>query len=374
MHRFSYVEIIGGAVLEVRLWLREVPGGRPVLLERLALAPQGGHVDHDLVALAARTARPGRSTTPCSKQWVHPPPGPPVAPPSSLLAGILNVSLPPLWPSVPPSVDHWLPVRRPPAVGGRRPWWPVWPWCGLARGVRRGFRPVWVATLVLLLATTVDRLVQGTAAEGSIFACLFCLWLLVEHQHFRVSPRGQPAVRLAGRRRSGGHRRHRRGGQSVGEGHRAALRRGVLLVVVAVLIMLLLVALPGRESRRTGAARQEAFERARAIIDQHGGDTLDYFALRDDKSWFFTGESLVAYSVINGVMLVSPDPIGPPEDRAEAWSDVMDLAQSNGWQPSVLAASAVVAARVPGGRDWSTTTSATRPSSTPPRSPSRASR
>ena len=47
----------------------------------------------------------------------------------------------------------------------------------------------------------------------------------------------------------------------------------------------------------------------------------------------------MAYSVINGVMLVSPDPIGPPEDRAEVWSDVMDMAQANNWQPSVLAAS-----------------------------------
>jgi lysyl-tRNA synthetase class 2 len=99
------------------------------------------------------------------------------------------------------------------------------------------------------------------------------------------------------------------------------------------------VVLPSRESRRTGTAREEAFVRARKIIDTHGGDTLDYFALRDDKSWFFTGESLVAYSVINGVMLVSPDPIGPPEDRPEVWSDVMDLAQANGWAPSVLAAS-----------------------------------
>ena len=79
--------------------------------------------------------------------------------------------------------------------------------------------------------------------------------------------------------------------------------------------------------------------RARGIIDAHGGDTLDYFALRDDKSWFFTGESVVAYSVLNGVMLISPDPIGPPGDRAGVWSDVMDFAEGNDWQPAVLAAS-----------------------------------
>ena len=38
VHRFSYVEIIGGAVLDLKLWLREVPVRSPVLLERMALA------------------------------------------------------------------------------------------------------------------------------------------------------------------------------------------------------------------------------------------------------------------------------------------------------------------------------------------------
>jgi hypothetical protein len=38
VHRFSYVEIIGGSVLEVKLWLREVPVRSPVLLERMAKA------------------------------------------------------------------------------------------------------------------------------------------------------------------------------------------------------------------------------------------------------------------------------------------------------------------------------------------------
>jgi lysyl-tRNA synthetase class 2 len=128
-------------------------------------------------------------------------------------------------------------------------------------------------------------------------------------------------------------------GNVVGTGHHDHFDVIFLLVVVVVLAALLLIAVPGRESRRTGAAREEGFERARTIIETHGGDTLDYFALRDDKSWFFTGDSLVAYSVINGVMLVSPDPIGPPQDRAEVWSDVMDMAQANNWQPSVLAAS-----------------------------------
>ncbi len=48
---------------------------------------------------------------------------------------------------------------------------------------------------------------------------------------------------------------------------------------------------------------------------------------------------MVAYTVINGVMLVAPDPIGPVDERATAWADTMDFSQSRGWELSVLAAS-----------------------------------
>ena len=241
--------------------------------------------------------------------------------------------------------------------------------------MRRGLRPVWLATLFVLLVTTADRLIQGRPPQGPTIALVFCLWLLLEHQHFRVKPSG--VTRLFVWVATGGLvviAATAGVGNLFGQGHRGHFDLVFLLVVVAVLFLLLLVALPGRESRRTGTAREEAFDRARAIIEQHGGDTLDYFALRDDKSWFFTGESLVAYSVINGVMLVSPDPIGPPEDRAEVWSDVMDFAQSNNWAPVGAGRVTVVAPRLPGRRAWSTTTSVTRPSSMPPRSPSRANR
>ena len=60
-------------------------------------------------------------------------------------------------------------------------------------------------------------------------------------------------------------------------------------------------------------------ERARALVHEHGGDTLDYFALRPDKSYFFTatGDAMLAYGYVAGHALVAGDPIGAPEaDRA----------------------------------------------------------
>ncbi len=340
VHRFSYVEMVGGAVLEIDLWLREVQDRSPVLLERIALARS----KVDTSSLARVGSLPTGPTWPLDdaglQRWVLRRRVRQVAAGVLLVTGTLNVVFAALWDiSGTRPVDHWLPFGIHPLsivesiVAGLA-------LVGLARGVRRGLRPAWLATIVLLLATTADRLIQARSPEGSVLALLFTLWLLFEHQHFRVKPSGvtrlfvwlATAGLLVVAATAGV-------GNLLGQGHRDHFDVVFLLVVVVVLLLLLLVSVPGRESRRTGSARQEAFVRARGIIDTYGGDTLDYFALRDDKSWFFTGESLVAYSVISGVMLVSPDPIGPPEDRAEVWSDVMDMAQSNNWSPSVLAAS-----------------------------------
>ena len=85
---------------------------------------------------------------------------------------------------------------------------------------------------------------------------------------------------------------------------------GVALVVTA----LYLVTRPVVDRRLSMSARGErrlAELRAREIVRRHGRGTLDYFALRDDKQFFFFRDSLVAYAVYGGVALISPDPSGP---------------------------------------------------------------
>jgi lysylphosphatidylglycerol synthetase-like protein (DUF2156 family) len=71
--------------------------------------------------------------------------------------------------------------------------------------------------------------------------------------------------------------------------------------------------------------------RARAVMEKYGSGTLDYFALRPDKDFFFWGETVVAYAVYGGVCLVSPDPIGPPAEREEAWRAFRRHVDSHGW-------------------------------------------
>src|SRR5699024_8303185 len=67
------------------------------------------------------------------------------------------------------------------------------------------------------------------------------------------------------------------------------------LVFVAALLWSLLS--PRRPRRLSPADHLDERERARLVVQRHGGGTLDYFALRDDKDWFFTGSSVVAHSV-----------------------------------------------------------------------------
>ena len=74
-------------------------------------------------------------------------------------------------------------------------------------------------------------------------------------------------------------------------------------------------------------------------MGRHGGGTLDYFALREDKRWFFHGDSLVAYAVFGGVCLVSPDPIGPVAEREAVWGAFWRFADSCGWVVAVMAGS-----------------------------------
>ena len=86
------------------------------------------------------------------------------------------------------------------------------------------------------------------------------------------------------------------------------------------------------------SARRAAELRARDIVRRHGTGTLDYFALRDDKQWFFHRDSLVAYAVYGGVCLVSPDPIGPHSERQHVWDAFRRLCDRNGWGVAVMAA------------------------------------
>jgi lysyl-tRNA synthetase class 2 len=89
--------------------------------------------------------------------------------------------------------------------------------------------------------------------------------------------------------------------------------------------------------------RQEALERERAhsLVTRYGADTIAPFALRADKSYFFseTQSAFLAYRVTGGVAIVAGDPIGPPDELAALVARFLEFAHERGWRVAVLGVS-----------------------------------
>ncbi|MCX6524068.1 MAG: phosphatidylglycerol lysyltransferase domain-containing protein, partial [Actinobacteria bacterium] len=102
------------------------------------------------------------------------------------------------------------------------------------------------------------------------------------------------------------------------------------------LLLLLWLLLRPAVRGRVGEGR----ERAAAMVEQLGWDTLAPFACRDDKSYFFSSDGLamVAYGYLGGFALVSGDPIGEDASIPLVVDEFILHCQHHGWQPAFLAA------------------------------------
>jgi lysylphosphatidylglycerol synthetase-like protein (DUF2156 family) len=247
----------------------------------------------------------------------------------------------------------------------------------LSRGILRGQRRSWVVAVGLLSASLALHLVHA-ADVVTILVCAAVLVLLtVERARFRAETEpatlvnafailavggllatlgGFTAVEVAGRV----HHHPLPGWPDVlaGSAERlvgvqwvtfpptidrytsiSLLAVGISLVLVALYLLTRPVVDRTLSSGWAPAHRRAAELRARDIVRRHGAGTLDYFALRDDKQWYFHRDSLVAYAVFGGVCLVSPDPIGPPSERAHVWDSFRRHVDRHGWSLGVMGAS-----------------------------------
>ena len=237
-----------------------------------------------------------------------------------------------------------------------------------ARGLRHGQRLAWASTLLLLATSAVLHVLKGLDAEESVVVVLVLVGLATQHAAFPVLPSRAVLLRTVALGAGGalvavvvatglgelvGSDAYPRFGESA-EGAARGLGgseplslRGVggfitpMLVATGLGLLvstLWLLLSPRLSVPLTASEHLFERERARRVFRVYGGDTLAYFALRDDKRWFFTGSSVVAHAVRNGVCLVSPDPIGPETEREEVWAEFMTYAQRNGWSVSVIGA------------------------------------
>ncbi|MCL4832398.1 MAG: bifunctional lysylphosphatidylglycerol flippase/synthetase MprF [Caldilineaceae bacterium] len=73
--------------------------------------------------------------------------------------------------------------------------------------------------------------------------------------------------------------------------------------------------------------------RAQRVVEQFGRSSLARFALFPGKThWVSPAGSLIAYTVRGRVALALGDPIGPPEDMAEALAGFLAFCRRNDWQ------------------------------------------
>jgi lysylphosphatidylglycerol synthetase-like protein (DUF2156 family) len=245
----------------------------------------------------------------------------------------------------------------------------------LARGIRRGQRRAWFVACVVLSTTVFAHVLRGGTLVASLIAASILTLLIVERRYFQATT-DRSSVRAAMPRlgfialvsvvaatigievSSGRHQLPSLGvvimacierfiGQTnIALPDRAAdfvdpslLAVGVSLFVASLYLLTRPVVDRRLSMTGRGTERRLAELRAREIVRRHGRGTLDYFALRDDKQFFFFRDSLVAYAVYGGVALVSPDPIGPEAERSEAFSAFRSYAEGRGWTIGVIGAS-----------------------------------
>lgn len=106
------------------------------------------------------------------------------------------------------------------------------------------------------------------------------------------------------------------------------------LVVWTVLSVLWLAFLFVRPRRQFVRQRDRDRLDARALVAEQGTGSLDYFALRRDKDYFFDArrEAFIAYRVTAGMAVISGDPIGPPEAAERAIVEFVRFAWRHGWR------------------------------------------
>ncbi|HEY4375645.1 MAG TPA: phosphatidylglycerol lysyltransferase domain-containing protein, partial [Acidimicrobiales bacterium] len=238
----------------------------------------------------------------------------------------------------------------------------------LARGVRRGQRHAWGLAFGLLLATSLLHILKGLDGVESILALSSAIYLWAKRRHFNARV-DEPSVVRGLLTLAGGAVAAVAAGLvgvlTISGGARPPFGQA-LLAVTERLVGIENVVLPARVDRfleptllaasigiavsvgwllfRPVVARSlaerppESLDAARRAVEQYGGDTLAYFALRDDKRFFFWGDTMVAYGIHQGVCLVSPDPLGPKGEQREAWAAFRSFADDHGWPVAIMAA------------------------------------
>jgi lysyl-tRNA synthetase class 2 len=209
----------------------------------------------------------------------------------------------------------------------------------LARSLARRKQRAWVLAVALVVGSAAAHLAKGLDAEEAA-ANLLVLWGLWRYRR-EFFAAGEPAVlmplvrvclALAAVSGALALRATDRMAFSDRIEDALALLAGGLAVRA---LYLWLRPLAGRIVQ--GGEERATAER---LVRAQGRDSLSYFALRRDKAYFFSPSrrSFLAYRVVNGVALVSGDPIGDRHELADLLREFRRVAAASGWSVGVIGA------------------------------------
>jgi lysyl-tRNA synthetase, class II len=241
----------------------------------------------------------------------------------------------------------------------------------IARGLSRGKRRAWAMSVTLFIAAALVHLLRGPDPLAVLLSIGMVIALVWFRRDFRAqSDRGSLAqavafvplyligvlavttIAMIAERHHidpgltfGGIVRTTYGGLIGIAGpytfHRKVFREFIdaglpTLGALGVLIFLYLILRTFVQSQPPTPERRDRAER---IVRTWGDDTLDYFALRRDKNYFFSsdGRSLVAYLYVRGTAMVAGDPIGPPGDTARTLDEFLHFCAGRGWRVAFFA-------------------------------------
>ncbi len=244
----------------------------------------------------------------------------------------------------------------------------------MARGLRRGQRRAWMVATALFVVSTTTHVLHSGSLIGTVINVFVVILLLTERRIFQgATDRGSfstalpkllaipslavtsaTVVVIATSRIPFGHRWmqiiqaciERLIGinrlplpDRAGDFLSPSLFATGIIVITGGLYLLTRPVVDRRLSHHGSSTERRIAElRARDIVRRHGRGTLDYFALRDDKQFFFFRDSMVAYAVYGGVALISPDPIGPEAERVEVFAAFRRFAEERGWTLAIIGA------------------------------------
>jgi lysyl-tRNA synthetase class 2 len=209
----------------------------------------------------------------------------------------------------------------------------------LSRGLARRKRRAWWLAVALVVGSAVAHLAKGLDVEEASIHLLLLAALLRARRHF-VAP-GDPAtvlplVQVGAALVVATSAFYLGLSDTDAYSHRIEVALALMIGALGFRALWLWL----RPVPVTPPAHDDR-ERAAELVQEHGSDSLSYFALRRDKSYFFSpsGRSFLAYRVLGGTALVAGDPIGDEAERRELTREFVRVAHRKGWRVAIAGAS-----------------------------------